>query len=225
LPGALPVAAAALALRPHDQLRFLLRAVRRVQLDLIVSAQHQSVHGHAVAERMAGARACHQHSRRRARSVQRILVSGREVHGVDLIECVPHDPMLASQWLQPWPECGDRALARVVDQSHRPAGRAIAERRANIDAQLVQPRHRPPALLVLAQRRQQQRLARQTRQLHRRHRAPSRRLLERIVRVNHLARPRHLRHARELHPLDVAHHRNPRLARQHARQSHTPANA
>ena len=63
-------------------------------------------------------------------------------------------------------------------------------------------------MLVLAQRSDEQRLARQARELHRRDRPAARRLLERVARVHHLARARHVLHARELHPLHVAHHRH-----------------
>ena len=58
-------------------------------------------------------------------------------------------------------------------------------------------------------------LAGQARELHSRNAPASGGLLEGAVRVDHLAGARDVGHARELHPLDVAHHRDPRPARLH----------
>ena len=66
-----------------------------------------------------------------------------------------------------------------------------------------------------------ERLAGQSRQLHRDDRSAAGRLLPWIARVHHLAGARHVRNSRELHPLDVTHNRDARPALLHVRQSHT----
>ena len=76
-------------------------------------------------------------------------------------------------------------------------------------------------MLVVAERGEQRGLAREPRELDRRDRAAAGGLLEGVARVHHLAGARHVAHARELHPLDVAHDRDPHPAGAHARQSHT----
>ncbi len=76
-------------------------------------------------------------------------------------------------------------------------------------------------MLVVAERRDQRRLAREPRELDRGDRAAPGGLLEGVPRVHHLPGARHVADARELHPLDVSHDRHPHPAGAHARQSHT----
>ena len=84
-----------------------------------------------------------------------------------------------------------------------------------MDAELAQALRRSVAELVTPQRGEQRCLPGQARQLHRRDTPTSGGLLEGAVRVDHLARARHMGHTRELHPLDVAHHRHLRPAHPH----------
>jgi len=85
----------------------------------------------------------------------------------------------------------------------------------HIDAELLQTHHRALAERVPAQSGEERGLAGQARQLHCGNAPTSGRLLEGVVRMNHLTRTRDVGHARELHPLDMAHHRHPRPAHPH----------
>ena len=100
-----------------------------------------------------------------------------------------------------------RSLARVVYECDRAASGLIAAHRVHAHAQVAQALQRALPDLVAPERREQQRLARQPRQLHRRHRAAAGGLLECVLRVHDLARARRVGNPSELHPLDVANHR------------------
>ena len=80
-------------------------------------------------------------------------------------------------------------------------------------------------MVVVAERGDQNRLAGQARQLHRRDGATPRGLLERRARMNHLAGVWHALHARELHPLDVAHDSEPRRRLHRRSLTHRPTAA
>jgi len=76
-------------------------------------------------------------------------------------------------------------------------------------------------MVVSSEGGEQQRLAGEARELHGRDRAPTGGLLEWVARVHDLAGARHVRNARELHPLDVPHHSDARSISVHARQPRT----
>ncbi len=80
----------------------------------------------------------------------------------------------------------------------------------HLDAELAQALPGAPSVLIGSRGRSSGRRAREPGELHRGDGAAAGRLLEGVARVDHLARARYVGHARELHPLDVAHHRHPR---------------
>ena len=98
-------------------------------------------------------------------------------------------------------------VARLVHEGHRAARWRRTPRRAHLNAQLAQAAQRALSELVIAERRDQQRSARQARELHGRDGPSPGGLFEGLARVDHLAGARHVRDARELHPLDVANRR------------------
>ncbi len=221
-PVARAVGAAARAFGEDKQLGLVFDRRRSVALDRVARAEHERVDRNAVPERVARPGVRDEHARR-ARGAQRVDVAGREVHGVDLRELVPRQRTVVAERLQALAERRDRPLARVVDERDGPACRLLARRVRDAHAELAQPHERAARRLVVAERRDQQRLPGEPRELHRDDRAAAGRLLERVARVHDLAGARHVRHVRVLDPLDVAHDRDARSARLHARQSRTRA--
>ena len=171
-------------------------------------------------ERGSCARARDEHPRR-ARCAQRAVVPGGEVDRVHVRQGAPRQLLVGGERLQALAERRDRTLPLRVQQRHRTARGRRARRRAHLHAELPQAQQRTARELVFSQRGQQQRPARQPRQLHGRHRPAPGGLFKAVVRVHHLARARRAGYARELHPLDVANHRHPQSARSHGRQSHS----
>ena len=101
----------------------------------------------------------------------------------------------------------DRALSRLVDVDERAALRLGEVHGVYLDVHALQSAPCLAPELVVAECGVERRGAVQPRQLDGRDRAAARRLLPELGRVEDLARRRHARHARELHPLDVTHDR------------------
>jgi hypothetical protein len=90
-----------------------------------------------VTERLQGARAAHEHPRG-ARGAQGAEVTCREIDGIHLCQLAPRQPTIGERGLQARSERGDRALAGVVDERHRTAGRPALPGRPHVDAKLAQ---------------------------------------------------------------------------------------
>ena len=212
----------------HDELGFVFGALRGAALDGVVLAQHERVERDAVPERVERTRVGDEHARR-AGGAQRVDVAGGEVHGIHLRESRPRQLCVAAERLEPLAERRDRALAPIVDERDSTSRRDGARGRFHAHTELLQTIERAPPGFVLAERRDEQRIAGQARELHGSDGAAAGRLLEGVLSVDHLAGLRHVLDARELHPLDVADRGDTRTSRWrllvavslHARQSHT----
>ena len=125
---------------------------------------------------------------RGARAADRRRVAGGEVHPVRLLEELPGQRIRA-RGLEPRPEGRDHALAAPVDEAHRLPCRLRAPRRVDAHPRTFELLQRPPAHVVLAQRREQVAGLRELGQLLRGDPAAAARAGPRLARVRDLARP------------------------------------
>ena len=157
---------------------------------------------------------------RRSRGPQRGEVAGGQVDGVYALELLPRQLGVIAVRLQAGSERGDRSLAPLVDERHRPARGSVPGSCPHLHSQLVEAGPTSAPGLVLAQRREEQRPVPQPRELHGCHGSTPGGLLEGGVRVHHVARSRNVVDTGELDPLDVANHGYPGPAPVHGRKSH-----
>ena len=132
-------------------------------------------------------------------------ITGGQVDAVGALELVPRKRIVAAR-PDPVAENGDRALRVRVGVHERAPLRPRPPGGFDPNPEPLQRPLRPPTELVVAERGQEQALARESRELDRGDRAPAAHLLPGLLRVDDLARGRHAFDPRELAPFDVPDH-------------------
>ena len=115
-------------------------------------------------------------------------------------------------WPQTLADDGDRALGICVQVDERPPLRHRSPRDLDPNAERFQFPLRPSPELIVAERGEEEALARQACELYGSDRPASSRFLPVLERVNDLAGLRHAVYPRELGPLDVPDDSNPHRA-------------
>src|SRR5207248_1479712 len=133
----------------------------------------------------------------------RLFVAGREVHGVRIAELVPGQRVVAVR-PHPLADHRDRPLGNCVDVHEGAALGLRPPGGLDTNAELLELPRRSVPELVVAERRQEEALAGEARELDRRDGASARRLLPGLEGMHDLARRGYMVHARELDPFDVA---------------------
>src|SRR5918996_1652755 len=182
------------ACRGDDEPRRRIEVARLVPLALVLAARHERVQLDArPLERRQLARGRHEHTTAAAQRPERGLVAAGEVDAVGAVELLPGQVVLdAGRELLA--DDGDRPLAERVDMDEGDPLRPVPPGGADGDAEPLELALRPAAEVVLAERREEQRLPVEAGELRGRDRAPPPRLPPPVRRVPELPRARKIPH-------------------------------